>query len=98
MLVLLSLLGSACDQGSDALLSGDVTAIRVEPAEVEARVQLDVPLRMKFQAWATLTTGEEVALDLISWSLSNLSTGTIDSDRVITTVLMCIIKASTAGE
>lgn len=75
---ILSLL--SCTSGSDGLVAGDITAVRIEPAELSLVTRPDEPALAEFTAFAMMKDGDEVELDLISWSLSNLSTGDIDEE------------------
>ena len=76
---------AAC-AGKNGGAGSNVVSIRVEPAVLEADVQLDSPVEERFTAFATTQSGEEVELDLVSWELSNLSLGEIDSAGLFTSV------------
>lgn len=80
MTFLLSLILLSCSGSSDGLALGDITALRVEPAEISLVTRPDQPAEAEFTAIATMKDGDEFEMDLISWSLSNLSTGDIDED------------------
>ncbi len=56
-----------------------VTALRVDPSEVELEAWTGEPASVAFSAIATYGDGSEGALDLVSWTLSNASIGTISS-------------------
>jgi len=56
-----------------------VTSLRVEPSEVELEAWTGEPASVSFSAIATYGDGTEGALDLVSWTLSNASIGTISS-------------------
>ncbi len=63
-----------------------MVSIRVEPAEVTLETTAGSPVEQTFLAIATFSDGEEGALDLVSWELSNASVGLIDSRGVFTSV------------
>lgn len=73
--LLLALL--ACNGGLDAALS-DVEAVSIEPASVELTTRDGEPATATFTAFAQMKDGSELPLDLVSWSSSNLSAGSID--------------------
>lgn len=77
LLSLLPLLG--CGGGLDAALS-DVEAISVEPAALELIARDGAPATATFSATARMKDGSELPLDLVSWSSSNLSAGSIGDD------------------
>lgn len=72
--------------GGEGVTSSDIAAIWVEPAVLELTVTDGEPGEAQFEAWAELLSGGQVPLDLVSWSISNLSSGTITSDGVFTSV------------
>jgi len=81
--------GSGCADNAASgtgLPSGDVESLRIEPAEVVLRPRTGTPQSVDFTAYATFPGGEEVPIDLVSWSSSNLSAGDIDSDGVFNSV------------
>ena len=80
MTFLLSLLLLSCSGNPDGLAIGDITSLRVEPAELSLVTRPDQPAEAEFVSIATMKDGDEFEMDLISWSLSNLSTGEIDED------------------
>lgn len=82
--LILSLL--SCTGESEGLMAGDITALRIEPAELSLVTRPEEPATAEFAAFATIKDGEEIEMDLISWSLSNLSTGEIDEDGFFETV------------
>ena len=81
-------LSLGCEQrtGGTGLPDGDVQSIRVEPAEVVLRPRTGSPEAVEFTAYATFPGGEEVPIDLVSWSSSNLSAGDIDSRGAFSSV------------
>ena len=70
----------SCKGQSEGLMAGDITTIRIEPAELSLVTRPDEPAVAEFAAFATMKDGAEIEMDLISWSLSNLSTGEICDD------------------
>ena len=72
--------------GKDGFDISDVRTLRVEPEVLELTTRTDAPAEATFAAWAVLKDGEEVPLDLVSWSSSNLSAGDIDTDGHFTAV------------
>jgi Tol biopolymer transport system component len=84
MILLLSFL--SCGKDELGLQVGDVSSIRVEPAQMELTTRPDTPVTVQFAAYATLSDGQEVEMDLISWNSSNLSAGSIDEDGLFETV------------
>jgi dipeptidyl aminopeptidase/acylaminoacyl peptidase len=76
----------ACNGGAGGVTDSNIAAIRVEPEVLELTVTDGEPGEAQFSAFAELLSGEEVPLDLVSWSISNLSSGTITSDGAFTSV------------
>lgn len=70
----------ACAGGDRGTLSSDVVSIRIAPEDSVLEVRAGQPAELSFQAFATNPEGEEAPLDLVSWSSSNLSVGSIDPD------------------
>lgn len=70
---------AGCSGGLNTSLS-DVAAITVEPAELELIARDGEPATATFVAVAEMKDGSSLELDLVSWSSSNLSAGSIDSD------------------
>ncbi|MFT5682865.1 MAG: dipeptidyl aminopeptidase/acylaminoacyl peptidase [Myxococcota bacterium] len=75
----------ACNGGGDGA-GTEIAAIRVEPAVLELTVTNGEPGVAEFSAVAELLSGGEAPLELVSWSISNLSSGTITSDGEFTSV------------
>ena len=76
----------SCNQESAGVQVGDVLSIRVEPTEVSLVTRPETPVTIDFVAYATLADGQEVEMDLVSWTSSNLSAGSIDEDGFFETV------------
>jgi len=57
----------------------------VDPAEILLSTDGTDADETQFVAWATTEKGEEVETDMVSWSVSNLSAGSVDSDGLFTT-------------
>ncbi len=74
---MLLLLG--CGSNASTASSATVTALRVDPAELELETATGVPASASFSAIATYGDGSEGPLDLVSWTLSNASIGSISS-------------------
>jgi WD40 repeat protein len=68
------------------MTSSDIANIRVEPEVLELTVTDGEPGVAVFTAYAELLSGGEAPLELVSWSISNLSSGTISSDGAFTSV------------
>lgn len=87
-ILLMATLSFGCEErtAGTGLPSGDVQSIRVEPAEVVLRPRTGTAEAVTFTAYATFPGGEEVPIDLVSWSSSNLSAGDIDSNGAFTSV------------
>jgi dipeptidyl aminopeptidase/acylaminoacyl peptidase len=77
MIALLILLSCNKDEG---ISPEDIASIWVEPENVELVTTTELAGFQDFEAYVELKTGEEYALDLVSWEISNLSSGTINSD------------------
>ena len=69
-----------CGAGGTGLVMGDITSLRVEPAELTLLTSPNNPAQTDFVAYATMSDGTEVEMDLLSWTVSNLSAGEIDED------------------
>lgn len=79
---------AGCTMAGDAgtVHGGDVVGLRIEPDTLELSTRAGEPAAQTFAAVATFGDGEEGALDLVSWELSNASVGTIDSRGNFTSV------------
>ena len=83
-LLLLTGLALGCaDKGG---LVSDVVAIRIDPETKTLYTSEDDPAEHQFAAIATFKDGSQREIDLVSWSLSNLSVGEIESDGFFTSV------------
>jgi TolB protein len=82
------LLLTACQgSGGSAAESNFVVSLRVEPAELELSTRLGAPETADFTAYATFADGTESPLEeLVSWSSSSPSAGSIDDEGTFTTV------------
>ncbi len=67
----------ACEEESE-LLSTNVETLRVEPETLELETRLGEPASAQFEALATFSNGEEAPIDMVAWSVSSNSAGTID--------------------
>ena len=63
----------------EPVFDSDVVSIRIEPATVTLSTDGTTPATQRFVAYATTDSGEEVETDMVSWSVSNLSAGEINS-------------------
>jgi len=72
---------SSSDGGDDeeTVIQSDVESIRVEPASITLSTDGTTAGKVKFKAYATTDSGEEVETDMVSWSVSNLSAGEINT-------------------
>ena len=62
----------------EIVIESDIESIRVVPAEIEIETNGSLPTVVEFKAMATTDSGEEVETEMVSWSVSNLSAGSID--------------------
>ena len=67
-------------------LYSDVISMRIEPETATIYTEADNPAEFQFRAMATFKNGDEREIDLVTWSLSNLSVGEIESDGYFTSV------------
>jgi hypothetical protein len=79
------LLSLAACGGLDASLS-DVVSVTVEPDELALTTREGEPGTATFSATAEMKDGTRLPLELVSWSSSNLSAGSIDADGQFTSV------------
>ncbi|MBM4392953.1 MAG: hypothetical protein FJ090_17645 [Deltaproteobacteria bacterium] len=75
-----------CGSLASGTSSDAVTALRVDPAEVELETVTGSPATASFAAIATYGDGSEGPLDLVSWALSNASIGSVTSRGEFTSV------------
>ena len=76
--LLFLLAGLGCtDKGG---LVSDVIALRISPETKTIYTEEGSPGEYQFAAVATFKDGSEREIDLVTWSLSNLSVGEIESD------------------
>ena len=76
-LVLMSC-GSKDSSDDEIVIESDIESIRIVPAEIEIETNGSEPTVVEFKAMATTDSGEEVETEMVSWSVSNLSAGSID--------------------
>ncbi len=73
--------GSSDSSGDDeVIVESDIASIRVEPSEIQLETNSDDPAVVEFKAIATTDGGEEVETDMVAWSVSNLSAGSVDEN------------------
>jgi hypothetical protein len=78
LVVLMFACGSPSTPDEEVVIESDIEGIRVEPATIEIETDGVVPTVIEFKAMATTDSGEEVETDMVSWTVSNLSAGSID--------------------
>ena len=64
----------------------DIESLVVDPSEIILETRPELAVEQEFAAYAKLADDELVRLDLISWSSSNMSAGSIDDDGIFTSV------------
>lgn len=69
---------SGCMSGGGGPDLSELSGIRVEPSEISLDSRPEGSDPVDFTAYATFTDGSEQEVDLVEWSVSNRSTGTID--------------------
>ncbi len=72
--------GGSEGQKEDAeVVTSELVSLRIEPAEVTLQTDGELPGVIQFVAFATTDGGEEVETDMVSWAVSNLSAGDVDT-------------------
>ncbi len=66
-------------------VTSELTELRIEPVEILLSTDGAEADEVQFVAYAMTETGEEVPTEMVSWSVSNLSAGSIDNDGLFTT-------------
>ena len=79
------LLGLACTK-QEGISPDDIKMVWVEPETVDLVTTSETAGRSDFEAFVELKTGESYSLDLVSWEISNLSSGVISSEGTFTAV------------
>ena len=87
-LMLMVACGSSKESSEETEVVSELTELRVEPAEIQLSTDGDVADEIQFVAYAVTESGEEVPTDMVSWSVSNLSAGSIDNDGLFTTSVL----------
>ena len=87
-LMLMVACGSSKETSEETEVTSELKELRVEPAEIQLSTDGDAPDEIQFVAYAKTETGEEVPTDMVSWSVSNLSAGSIDNDGLFTTAIL----------
>ena len=80
--------GSSKESSEETEVVSELKELRVEPAEIQLSTDGDAPDEIQFMAYAVTESGEEVPTDMVSWSVSNLSAGSIDNDGLFTTSIL----------
>lgn len=70
--------GSSGDK-EEEVIKTDLVSLRIEPAEITLETDGDLPGVVNFIAYATTDSGAEVETEMVSWSVSNLSAGDVDT-------------------
>jgi WD40 repeat protein len=70
---------SDSSEDDEPIIQSDVESIRVEPETVTLSTDGTIAGSVRFTAFATTDSGDEVETDMVSWSVSNLSAGDINS-------------------
>lgn len=83
--MLIFLLGLACKKES-GISPEDISRIWVEPESAELVTTKETAGNSTFEAFVELKSGESYPLDLVSWEVSNLSSGVISSEGEFTAV------------
>jgi WD40 repeat protein len=82
--MLLPLLLFACTPPAATQAVTDVVSLRIDPSEASLTTRAGEPATTTFTALATFDDGHEAPIDLVSWTSSSASTGTVDADGVFT--------------
>jgi len=90
--------GSPSTPEEEVVIDSDIESIRVVPATIEIETDGIEPTVVEFSAMATTDSGEEVETNMVSWTVSNLSAGSIDeSGRFESSILNGGIATVTAS-
>ena len=76
----------SCEQNKEGIQFGEISSVRVDPPSATVVTRPGTPVELSFSAYATLYNGEEVPIDLVSWSSSNMSAGDVDEEGAFLTV------------
>ena len=87
-LMLMVACGSSKESSEETEVVSELKELRVEPAEIQLSTDGDAPDEIQFVAYAVTESGEEVPTDMVSWSVSNLSAGSIDNEGLFTTSIL----------
>jgi WD40 repeat protein len=77
-LLLIGCGSSGSSEDEEIIIDSDIESIRVEPSEIQIETDGEEPTVVEFKAMATTDSGEEVETEMVSWTVSNLSAGSID--------------------
>jgi WD40 repeat protein len=77
-LLLIGCGSSGSSEDEEIIIDSDIESIRVEPSEIQIETIGEEPTVVEFKAMATTDSGEEVETEMVSWTVSNLSAGSID--------------------
>ena len=76
--------GSSKQTAEEEVETSTLVSLRVDPAEILLSTDGSSGDEIQFVAWATTDKGDEVETTMVSWSVSNLSAGSIDTDGLFT--------------
>lgn len=79
-LLLIGCGSSGSSEDEEIIIDSDIESIRVEPSEIQIETDGEEPTVVEFKAMATTDSGEEVETEMVSWTVSNLSAGSIDDN------------------
>jgi hypothetical protein len=79
-LTLLAFLSLGCHEPGSDKWTTDVRSVRVDPAEATLSTRPGSPAVAEFRALATFSSGVEKPIDLVAWSSSNASAGSVAAD------------------
>jgi len=79
-LLLIGCGSSGSSEDEEIIIDSDIESIRVEPSEIQIETDGSEPTVVEFKAMATTDSGEEVETEMVSWTVSNLSAGSIDDN------------------
>ena len=86
VLLLFTVTVLSCEQNKEGIQIGEISSVRVDPPSATVVTRPGAPAELSFSAYATLYNGEEVPIDLVSWSSSNMSAGDVDEEGAFLTV------------
>ena len=82
VLLLFTVTVLSCEQNKEGIQIGEISSVRVDPPSATVVTRPGAPAELSFSAYATFYNGEEVPIDLVSWSSSNMSAGDVDEEGI----------------